>query len=197
MRKRYIIIPIIVLLLVVGWSWRYITMNAYYDSFVTQKKVVFEIGEKVPFEDDQGKGKENLNGYSIQVNHFEVQDFSTYAESIGFEMDEHYYPGEKVALVSITLFNDNSEAEGVMLTYYDLNGVDQIINMDWDLLIAANPILEGNYGITLLPGTECNLVLPYKMQEEFFGSWTWNHFDDYDLFLKLTSYPTEKLIKVQ
>jgi len=196
MKRRYIIIPIIVLLLAVGWSWRYITMNAYYDSFVNQEKVIFKVGEKVPFEDDQ-YNKKSLNGYSIQVNHFEVQDFYTYAESIGFAMDDHYYPGEKVALVSITLFNDNSDAEGVMLTDYNLYGVDQIINMDWDLLIAANPILEGNYGITLLHGTECNLILPYKMQKEFFGSWTWNHFDDYDLFLKLTSYPTEKLIQVQ
>ena len=196
MKKKYIIIPIIALLLAIGWSWRYITMNAYYDSFVNQEKVIFKVGEKVPFEEDL-YNKKSLNGYSIQVNRFEVQDFYTYAESIGFVMDDHYYPGEKVALLSITLFNDNSDAEGVMLTYYNLYGVDQIINMDWDLLIAANPILEGNYGITLLPGTECSLVLPYKMQKEFFGSWTWNHFDDYDLFLKLTSYPTEKLIRVQ
>ena len=196
MKKKYIIIPLIALLLAIGWSWRYITMNAYYDSFVNQEKVIFKVGEKVPFEDDL-YNKKSLNGYSIQVNRFEVQDFYTYAESIGFVMDDHYYPGEKVALLSITLFNDNSDAEGVMLTDYNLYGVDQIINMDWDLLIAANPILEGNYGITLLPGTECSLVLPYKMQKDYFGTWTWNHLDDYDLYLKLTSYPTEKVIQVQ
>lgn len=197
MKKKYIIALTLALLLVAGWTWRYVSMNAYFDSLVTTKKETYQIGDVVPFEDDTGEWKTNLNGYSLRVDNFDVMDFDTYAGSIDFEPDEYYYPGEKVILISVTLFNDDSDADGVMLTDYNLYGVDQLINLDWDLLIAANPVLEGNYGIQLLSGTECKLVLPYKLQREYFGTWTWNHFDDYELYLKLTSNPTEKIIVVQ
>lgn len=197
MKKKYIIVLSLALLLIAGWTWRYVTMNTYFDSLVITEKETYQIGDVVPFEDDLGEWTTSLNGYSLRVDKFEVQDFDTYAESIDFKPDEYYTPGERVALLYITLFNENSDAEGVMLTDFNLRGVDTIIYLDWDMLLAANPVLGGNYGIQLLHGTEYSAVLPYKVQEDYFTSWTWNHFDDYDLFFRLTSYPTEKIIKVQ
>ena len=197
MKKKHIIVLTIALLLVAGWAWRYVTLNAYFDSLVNTEKQKYHLGDIVPFENDLGDMRVNLNGYSIRADSFEVQDFDDYIDSIGFVMDEHYYPGDKIALLHITLFNEDSEAEGIMLTEFNLSGVDATIYLDWDLLIAANPVLEGNCGIKLSPGTECSIILPYKMQEEFFGAWTWNHFEDYELFFRMTAYPTEKLIQVQ
>lgn len=197
MKKKYIIVLTLALLLVAGWTWRYVTMNTYFDSLVITEKEAYQIGDVVPFEDDLGEWTTSLNGYSLRVDKFEVQDFDTYAESIDFKPDEYYTPCERVALLYITLFNENSNAEGVMLTDFNLRGVDTIIYLDWDMLLAANPVLGENYGIQLLHGTEYSVVLPYKVQEDYFTTWTWNHFDDYDLFFRLTSYPTEKIIKVQ
>lgn len=197
MKKKHIIVLTIALLLVAGWIWRYVSMNAYFDSLVTLEKATYQIGDIVPFEDDLGEWETNLNGYSLRVDKFEVQDFNTYAESIDFKPDEYYTPGERVALLHVTLFNEDSDAEGVMLTDFQLRGVDTIIYSDWDMLLAANPVLGENYGIQLLHGTEYSVVLPYKVQEDLFTSWTWNHFNDYDLFFRLTSYPTEKIIKLQ
>lgn len=197
MKKKHIIVLTIALLLVAGWVWRYVTMNAYFDSLVTLEKETYQIGDVVPFEDDLGEGSANLNGYSLRVDNFEVQDFDAYVESIAFEPDEYYTPGERVALLYITLFNEDSDADGVMLTDFQLRGVDTIIYLDWDLLTAANPVLGENYGIKLSPGTEYSIVLPYKLQEEFFGSWTWNHFENYNLYFRVTVHPTEKIIEVQ
>lgn len=197
MKRKHITVLILVLILVVGWTWRYVTMNAYFDSLVTLEKETYQIGDIVPFEDDLGELSANLNGYSLRVDNFEVQEFDAYVESIAFEPDEYYTPGEKVALLYITLFNEDSDADGVMLTDFQLRGVDTIIYLDWDLLTAANPVLGDNYGIKLSHGTEYSIVLPYKLQEEFFGSWTWNHFEDYKLYFRVTVHPTEKIIEVQ
>lgn len=197
MKRKHIIVLTLALLLVAGWTWRYVTMNAYYDSLVTTQKETYRIGDMVPFEDDLGEWKTNLNGYSVRVDKFEVQDFDAYAKSIDFKPDESYIPGERVALLYITLFNADSDAEGVMITDFQLRGVDTIIYLDWDLLTAANPILGESYGIKLSPGTQCSIVLPYKLQKEYFGSWTWNRFVDYKLYFRVTVHPTEKIIEVQ
>lgn len=196
MKRKHIIVLTLALLLVAGWTWRYVTMNAYYDSLVTTQKVTYRIGDVVPFEDDLGEWKTNLNGYSLRVDKFEVQDFDTYAESIDFKPDESYIPGERIALLYITLFNEDSDANGVMLTDFQLRGVDTIIYLDWDLLTAANPVLGENYGMKLSPGTQCSIVLPHKLEKDFFGSWTWNHFGDYKLYFRVTVHPTEKIIEV-
>ena len=197
MKRKHIILLILALVLIAGWTWRYVTMNAYYDSLVIAEKETYQIGDVVPFEDDLSAMKTNLNGYSMRVDKFEVQDFDNYAKSINFKPDEYYTPGERVALLYVTLFNEDSDAEGVMLTDFQLRGVDTIIYLDWDMLLAANPVLGENYGIQLLHGTEYSVVFPYIVQEDLFTAWTWNHFDDYDLFFRLTSYPTEKVIQVQ
>ena len=197
MKRKHIIVLTLALLLVAGWTWRYVTMNAYYDSLVTTQKETYRIGDVVPFEDDLGEWKTNLNGYSVRVDKFEVQDYDAYAKSIDFKPDESYIPGERIALLYITLFNEDSDADGVMLTDFQLRGVDTIIYLDWDLLTAANPVLGENYGIRLSTGTQCSIVLPYKLQKEYFGSWTWNHFEDYKLYFRVTVHPTEKIIEVQ
>ena len=110
MKKKYIIVLTLALLLIAGWTWRYVTMNTYFDSLVITEKETYQIGDVVPFEDDLGEWTTSLNGYSLRVDKFEVQDFDTYAESIDFKPDEYYTPGEKVVLLYITLFNENSDA---------------------------------------------------------------------------------------
>lgn len=196
MKRKHIIVLTLALLLVAVWTWRYVTMNAYYDSLVTTQKETYRIGDMVPFEDDLGEWKTNLNGYSVRVDKFEVQDFDAYAKSIDFKPDESYIPGERIALLYITLFNEDSDADGVMLTDFQLRGVDTIIYLDWDLLTAANPVLGEKYGMKLSPGTQCSIVLPHKLEKDFFGSWTWNHFGDYKLYFRVTVHPTEKIIEV-
>lgn len=52
-----------------------------------------------------------------------------------------------MALVHITLFNDNSVAECVMLSEFKLHGVDNYVGLDWDILTAANPVLQGIMGL--------------------------------------------------
>lgn len=131
------------------------------------------------------------------MEHFEILNTEEYVQSLNLEADEYRSLGEKTALVYITLFNQNSDAQGVMLTDFSLRGIDNIVSMDRDLLTASNPVLQGNYGISLSPGTSYNLILPYTLQEEYFSRWTWNNIEKYDMYLRVTVAPTEKVIQVQ
>lgn len=197
MKKKHIAVLMVILLLVVGWTFRYVTMNTYYDSLTTNSKEIYMIGDVVPFEDDMGEMWVNLNGYTVKVERFEILNTEAYIQSLNLEANEYLSLGEKVALVYITLSNENSDAEGVMLTDFSLRGIDNIVNMDWDLLAASNPVLQGNFGISLSPGTDYNLILPYTLQEEYFSTWTWNHIENYNMYLRMTISPTEKVIQVQ
>lgn len=194
-KLRGILACIAVILLAAGWSWRYISLNSYYDSLSHPEKMVYKMGEIVPFGADYMYKGVSAAGYSVRVDGFEIADYETYAE--GLDLDPAYSGPEKLALVYITLFNESSDAEGVMLTEFQLHGIDNYVGLSRDMLLAANPVLEGNYGIHLSPDTEYGLVIPFELYSELFGGDTWRHIENYEFFFHVTSYPTEKDIQVQ
>ena len=198
MKKRYVVLVIVLLLISVGWVWRYSSLNKYYkDISADTEKIIYDIGDVVPFEDDRMEGWNQANGYSLKVDRFEIVDSQDFIDKIGFTPNDTYFPSEKIAVVYITLFNEESDADGIMLTELSLCGIDQVLNLNWDLLLAANPILEGNMGIKLAHNSECGLILPFSLFEKYFSGATWNKIDNYELFLELTIYPAQKKVKVQ
>jgi hypothetical protein len=80
----------------------------------------------------------------------------------------------------------------VSLPDLKLRGVDTPINMDWDLLPLANPVLDGHTGLAITPGTEQKLVLPYGLWKNSFEGNTWRNIDEYTLYLQVTSTLTTK-----
>lgn len=197
MKRKHIAALAAAIVLTAIWTFRYVTMNEYYDSLTSDSKEMYMIGDVVPFENDLGEMGVNLNGYAVKVEKFEILNMDEYVQSLNLEADEYRPLGEKTALVYITLSNQNSDAQGVMLTDFGLRGIDNIVSMDRDLLTASNPILQGNYGVSLSPGTNCRLVLPYILQKDYFDVWTWNHIESYGMYLRMTIFPTEKSIRVQ
>lgn len=198
--KRKIKITIfcaVILLLSTAWIWRYITLNTYYDSFGETVKEYHEIGEIVPFENDRLGGNYLVSGYFVRVDNFEVLDYSDYIQAMDISVEQQYKEPEKIALVHITLFNDNSDADGIMVTEFQLHGIDNYVGMDWDVLLAVNPALEGNFGICLPNNTEFSLVLPYDLWEDYFSANTWKKLDSYDWYFKITSWPLQKEIRLQ
>ena len=41
MKRKHIIVLILALVLIAGWTWRYVTMNEYYDSLVIAEKETY------------------------------------------------------------------------------------------------------------------------------------------------------------
>lgn len=188
---------VIVILVTTVWCVRYVSLNSYYASVSNNSRAVYQLGEIVSFGEDYINKDMSIPGYSIKVNRFEIQQFDEYTKALGINQDDIYSKPKKLALVHITLFNDNSVAEGVMLSEFKLHGVDNYVGLDWDILTAVNPVLQGSYGISLSPGTQYDITLPFDLYEEHFGADTWKSINEYQLFLHITAYPVEKDIKLQ
>ena len=194
--KRALLI-MIVALLAVAWVWRYYTLNDYYSSRSSRHQEFFSSGDMVPFGTDYIAQSVYAEGYTLRVDDFEIVDFDEYITNLGLDIERDTFDPEKLALVYITLRNENSEAQGVMLTELELHGLDSTVGMNWSLLLSVNPVLDGNYGISLRQGSEYSLILPYNLQEEYFGYDTWRQIHEYSFWLQITGYPTQKEILVQ
>lgn len=195
---RIILFAIVIVLLAGAWLWRYISFNQFYDELDQKSKtIIYEIGTTVPFGDNWIQHDCHALGYSLRVDRFEIVDYDSILTEHGEDESFNSYKPEKIALVYITLSKEISEDLGVMLTELKLYGVDQVVGMDWDLLLKLNPILEGNYGIALLDYSECELILPYDLYQDFFSAFTWNNIDEYEMFLRMTIWPDEIRVKVQ
>lgn len=195
-KTKALIICAVLILLAGLWTWRYVTMNAYYSAQSGSSREIYESGEIIPFGADYIDVNTQANGYSIRVDKFEILNLADFLSSASIPAEQVYTNPDKVAAVYITLFNDHSTAPGIMLTDLDLHGVDNYANIDRELLAAANPVLQGNYGISLSPETEYSVVLPFALYEQYFGADTWRNMDRYSWFLHVTAYPTEKDIQV-
>lgn len=179
------------------WFGQYTRLNDYYRSLSDKQTEFYEMGEVVSFGEDYLAKDMCVNGYLIRVDRFEILDYLDYCSNAGFSPSDFTTNPEKIALVYITLFNDNSSAEGIMLTEFDLHGIDNYAGMNWEILLAANPVLEGNYGIRLSSGTEYSLVIPFDLNREYYGTDTWANLDTYQFYFRITDFPTEKDIRVQ
>ena len=195
--RKTISILCIIALLSFLWFWRYTTLNNYYRSLTDKSREIYQIGDIVAFEDDYLAKDMSVEGYYLRVESFEILDFSEYCAMAAFSDDDFETTPDKIALVYMTLFNENSDAAGVMLTEFDLHGIDNYAGMNWEILLAANPGLKGNYGIRLSPGTEYNLIIPFDLNSTYYGKDTWEKLDHYNFYFRITSFPTEKDIQVQ
>lgn len=193
---RLILVITLLILLAAGWTWRYVTLNKYYDDLDNGDYRLYQAGELVPFEDDGNDKDTDLNGYYIRVDGYEIRDYHDYLADSGISLPETGSDPDKLALVTVTLVNENCEPNPVMATDMMLRGVDSVMTMNWDVLVKSNPILEGNTGIALNPGTKCQLILPYDLRKDRFDGSTWRNIDEYKLFLQVTSSLTKKEIQV-
>lgn len=198
-KKKWWIVACVALL-AIAWVARYRSLNAFYDARNTETTEVYSMGEEIPFEDDYVEFKDNPKGYTLCVDAFEIVDFDTLLSSLDTSsvdvLSDDFQVTDKVALVTFTLRNVDSEAAGILLTDFWLMGIDQNAYLNYDLLPLLNPILQDSYGITMDQGVSYQLTLPYGMDRYYFSA-AWSHLDEYPLYFRMTCYPTQKLIQVQ
>ena len=78
--KRGILI-VLLGLLIGAWTWRYVTLNRYYDNLDNGDYRLYQSGEFVPFEDDGLDLETNLNGYHLATTqHVFVSKYMTTTE---------------------------------------------------------------------------------------------------------------------
>ena len=188
-KRRFIIFAIVILL---ACFMRYKHVNKYYNQFINQTTEYYSPGEWVNFDSDYIDYGLCSPGYQIRVDSFEIVETNLFLDRINYDDELSDTLPQKLAVVTITLRNEDSTADGVMLSELALHGYDSIAYLDWNLLTEANPILEGNLGIQLSTGQECTLTLPYKLLHQYYSKSTWSNIEHYIFFLKILK--TEKIV---
>lgn len=177
-------------------GWRYWSINAKYQSLFPDSEIKqYSMGDWVPFEKDFLDYGSSAEGYSLRADSMEIISTEEAKERWGLDQGRNIGAGERVAVVTVTL-KGQSEETGVMLTDLLLHTGDVNAMMNWDLLVAANPVLAGNYGIILPEEMELELYLPFSLTAVLFKKTTWNHMERETFYLQLTSYPTVKEIVI-
>lgn len=185
--KKGLIICIAVIIAAGLWFWRYSSMNAYYDSFSNITESVYQTGEIVAFGQNRLGDGSVVDGYSVRVDGMKLMEKDEFlAANSTIQGDE--IDSERIALVYITLFNDSSDEELILLELM-LHGPDNYVGLHWSLLAQLNPELQGSFSIRLEHGQECSLVLPYKVFQRYFGSGTWDDMENYGWMLRTTYWP--------
>lgn len=198
--KRFGIIIVIIALCVL-WAVRYINLNAKYINRHIET-IEFKIGEVVTFDEDYIAWGMNANGYSLRVDDFRIIEYDESilllpSTNIDVAYNDYMPTPERVGLVTITLLNDYSDAEGIWLPELILHGIDMYSDLNLELLSVLNPILNDSLGVTLFPNTEHSFILPYNLRKMHYNSHTWSNMDDREFLLQITRFPKTKEIVVQ
>ena len=185
-----------VLVLASAWYWRYDGINRYYQDYAGLGYESCELGETLCFGDDYIDTGLGASGYSIAAEGFKVVEYEDFAKELGYT-ETMIEPPERLAIVEVALKNDGSTDPGVMLPELTLHGLDFYTDMNLGLLVELNPVLEGNYGISLPDNSECRLTLQYNLRESQLSRNAWNRLDELPMLLQMTAYPTTKEIVLQ
>lgn len=199
-RKKWFLLVgglLLLVLLAFGWYWRFSSLNRFYWELSQQKTEVYGSQEMVWFEDNYLEKDLQANGYGIRVDSFSIENYHEFMSANSYPIPEGEEPPQRIALVTVTLYNEDSTAPGVMLPELMLHGIDSYSNVDWDVLYMANPILNHKPGIHLEQGRECTLLLPFPLFEKQYNRTTWENMNGYDFFLRTTYYPTAKDIRLE
>lgn len=197
MKKKRLIIIATIGLLIGLWIWRYTSLNVYYDTIKNGSTQIYAIGDEIPFGKDYIDYGLQADGYVARVDECRIISFAELEVAWDAQAVPHWNRPDMLAIITITIKNNDSIADGIMLSELELFGVDELIHIDYELLGRLNPVLAGNPGIRLAPDTEYTLILPFGLYENNFSKQTWNHLETYDLFLQITAYPMQKVVKVQ
>lgn len=195
--KRFLLIFTLSIVLICAWLVRYRAINQdYQERWAANSEKTYSLGETVAIASDYLGYGITADGYTIKVNSFEIVDYKTYSSAWSYDDTDRSRIPDKVALVDVTISQQNSTAEGFPLTELSLYTRDMLMNMDWDLLDMANRVLKGNTGIRLEDGAACDIVLPFDLYKYRFTSSEWKKLEQSNIWLQITNYPARKSIKV-
>lgn len=191
---KWLCILLVIALLAGAWAYRYRTLNQHYEELSNVTVETFEVGSEIAFGEDYIDYGLTADGYLICVDKFEILDYETFAEAYNSGYKSTGNVPDKLALITITLKNQGSNDEGIPLTEMELFGLDELIFVDYELLQKLNPVLQGNWGISLADKTEYTLLLPYGLYQDDFSQDTWENIDQYDMYLQITTHPVQKVV---
>jgi hypothetical protein len=192
-----------------------VRLRRYLDENYGRKTEYYQMGETVDFGDNYqtalGENPETLEGYSMSVDDAQVMTYGEFLAFIGQteESMENTYGieaedmAEKICLLTVTLANTDSTAQGVSLEYIYCYGDTYDMYYDSTLTTLANDFMREDYltsgqadimGLYLDPGKTSTVYIAFDFARGYFSDKHWERLDEETLWLKITSHPEEKII---
>ena len=190
--KKGLYIILVILFLAGLWLVRFYSLNNYYSQYTDKSYKQYPSNEWIEFGDDYLDYGVNAKGYLIRIDDFKIIDGKEFVDQIDYCASMSQTIPDKMAIITISLYNKESTCEGVLLTELSLHGYDSMAHLDWNMLDALNPILDGNVGIHLDAGDQCSIVLPYELTEDYYKKSVWENIEYYCFYLRVTEFPMEK-----
>lgn len=194
-QNKMILICAAALLLAAAWTWRYITLNRYYQSLSKMREEEYVLGDTVEFGMDFIEDGLSAEGCTIQAESFKIVDYEPYLEEIGYTDDSPGRKPEKLALVTVVLTCGEKPAD-LFLPEFKIHGLDTLVTMNDRLISPINGFPNYANSIYLEPGKTYRLTLPYPLHSYLFGGDTWKNLEDYTFWFQATCYFTEKNIRL-
>ena len=196
MKRIRFLIPAVLLIIAISlWAIQYNNINRYFNNTYPLALKCYEAGDVVPFEDNVLAGNE-LNGYKIKVNRTQIMETSRFLETHNISNHKFENLPEKVCDVELTIYNENSDAEGIYLPDLVLHGVDYQTDWNSDLMNILNSEMGGALGVSVPNGYEYTVHIVYNLRKMHFATNTWENIDNYSLFIKVADYPSRIDIKL-
>lgn len=131
----------------------------------------------------------SYNGFDITASDFKLLDFSELSTDV-LKYDDTIENAEgKQALVTLKLVNNNKEEQRIdFLGNIKINAYDNAFDLNMLGYYNEEPTL------TLEPGQELTITLPYIMFKDNFSEKTWSNFEDNDIQIVCTLYPIKRII---
>ena len=221
MKKRRYIIPLLVVVMVVFAT--VIAQNHVFQFYETNfgiEKEYYSMDEVVPFGADLVQTGSTAEGYSLRVDKAEVLTGDEFLERVGQTEEtvssllgsstqyEAQYESMRMCFLTVTLYNDNSDADGVDIADFTLAGENYDVYMDRGYTVLANDFLLnankddlsgetgslGRTGIYLAPGKEAEIHIVYCFSRADISARRWNRLAEEPLWLQITYSPVEKNI---
>ena len=196
MKRIRFLVPAVLLIIAISlWAIQYNNINRYFNNTYPLALKCYEAADVVPFEDNVLAGNE-LNGYKIEVNRTQIMETSRFLEIHNISNHKFENLPEKVCDVELTIYNENSDAEGIYLPDLVLHGVDYQTDWNSDLMNILNSEMGGALGVSVPKGYEYTVHIVYNLRKMHFATKTWENMDNYSLFIKVTDYPSRIDIKL-
>jgi hypothetical protein len=188
------------ILILIMWGIRVYKLNTYYWHKDSVEELYYSMDEYVEFGNNYFMGN-YVDGYSVKADTYQIMDTVDFLNACGVDADAYresvYVMPERVCVVSITVRNEESTAEGIVLSDIRLCGIDYYVFNDIDFFAMANPELGYNAAVTMKSHSEHSVNLVYGLFEQDFTKWNWNHMNRMRMMLLTTGAPQMQYIVLQ
>lgn len=186
---------LICLILLLIWLVRYHCINQEFTQNYACTYEIYKIGDAV----DLGENTilyDNASGYYVTVLYAEIISADELLNQFQTVPSVDNIP-DTLMHINLLIHNQDSNAEGVYFPDFVLHTCDMYTDMNYELTSLSNPFLdEDSYGVQLAQGDEITVDLIYNLRSEHFSTTDYRHLDALTFYLKLTTYPVRKEVRL-